>query len=65
MKYPKKVKVGFTDETQSRQVNVHIGKKFDYWFVQPNKKPYVTDSGSIPSQMHGVDVAFGESKITP
>lgn len=58
MKYPKKVKMGFTDEPQSRQVNVHMGRKFDYWFVQPNKDPYVIDSGSTPPQMRGVEIDF-------
>lgn len=58
MKYPKKVKVGFTDERQSRQVNVHMGRKFDYWFVQPSDCPYVVGSGLVPSQMHGVKIDF-------
>lgn len=39
-----------------------MGRKFDYWFVQPNKNPYVTDSGSVPSQMRGVDVTFRDPK---
>lgn len=58
MGYPKKVKTGFTNEPQSRQVNVHMGRKFDYWFVQPNEKPYKVDSGSIPPQMQDADIIF-------
>lgn len=59
MRYPKKTKTGFTEEDRnSRQVNVHMGRKFDYWFVQPNHFPYVVKSGEIPSEMKGVTVKF-------
>lgn len=59
MRYPKKTKTGFTEEDRnSRQVNVHMGRKYDYWFVQPNHFPYVAKSGEIPSEMKGVTVKF-------
>ena len=59
MRYPKKRKTGFTEEgSNSRQVNVHLGRKFDYWFVQPNDFPYVVKSGEVPIEMTGITINF-------
>lgn len=63
MRYPKRSKTGFTEESNSRQVNVHMGRKFDYWFVEPNERPYVVASGSVPPEMLGIEIEFSEISI--
>jgi len=53
-KYPKHF---FTEELQfgdcdCRQLNVHKGRKFTYWFLEPNEKPFKTPNGIIPEELN-------------
>jgi hypothetical protein len=58
MKYPKKSKTIFVqfDECDCRQVNVHRGRKFLYWFIEPYKKPFKTNIGEIPFLLCGKNI---------
>lgn len=51
MKYPKKVKTIFVQfaKYDCRQINVHKGSKFLYWFIQPYEKPYTSLIGNLPN----------------
>ena len=49
MVYPKTIVNGYFNKSdECIQVNLHIGKKKWYWFVEPVEKPYVTDAFEVP-----------------
>ena len=58
MKYPKDNKSMFLQfsEFDCRQVNVHIGRLYNYWFIEPNDKPINSKKGVIPFELKGYDL---------
>lgn len=36
------------DEFDSKQVNVSIGRKYKYWWIEPNNKPIKTMMNEVP-----------------
>jgi hypothetical protein len=59
-RFPKKIENYFADfgEYDCRQVNLHIGRKNKYWFVEPNEKPIITDLTSIPEILKDKKIEF-------
>lgn len=67
MSYPKKHKTIFIqlEEFDCRQVNIHLGTKYNYWFISPNKLPFKLKKGDIPDILKGHDLGLkdGMGKI--
>jgi hypothetical protein len=63
MKYPKNIISEFVEysEYDCRQVNLHIGRIYNYWFIEPNKHPYKLLKGELPRELIGKDI--GKLKI--
>lgn len=55
MKYPKKHITEFIQfsEFDCRQVNLHQGKKCNYWFIEPNTFVIKLPIGEIPTELNG------------
>ncbi len=55
MSYPKKSVSEFIQfgEYDCRQVNLHIGRIYNYWFIQPNEKPIKLKKGELPTELKG------------
>ncbi len=51
MKYPKKKETFFHDagEFDCVQINVHYGRKWNYWFIEPAEKPLKLAKNELPS----------------
>jgi hypothetical protein len=62
MSYPKKRITEFVefDEYDCRQVNLHLGRKWNYWFIEPNEKPIKLLKGELPEDLKNKDL--GELK---
>ncbi len=43
-------------EFDYRQVNLHRGKKYCYWFIQPATKPVKLLIGEVPDELKGKDL---------
>lgn len=58
MKYPKNKKTIFIQfsDCDCRQINVHKGAKYVYWFIQPFEKPFKTEIGDIPIMLCGENI---------
>ncbi len=54
-KYPRRVMSDFIQlaEYNCIQVNVHFGKKYAYWFIEPNEKPVKLLLGEYPQELQG------------
>lgn len=50
MKYPKKSETEFIQfsENDCRQINVHKGTKYNYWFIEPSIKAIKLKIGILP-----------------
>jgi hypothetical protein len=50
MKYPKKRISQFIQlhENDCRQINIHIGRKYNYWFIEPNEQPIKLSPDQLP-----------------
>lgn len=33
---------------ESKQINLHVGNKYNYWFIQPSEKPLKLESSTFP-----------------
>lgn len=51
MKYPKNSKTVFLQlsDNDCRQINMHIGRKWTYWFIEPSEHPIKLLNGEYPS----------------
>ena len=58
MKYPKDNRNMFLqfDEFDCRQVTVHVGRLYNYWFIEPNDKPIKAKKGVIPFELRGYNL---------
>ena len=62
MKMPKKHISKFIqfDEFDCRQVNLSIGRKYNYWFIEPNLKPFKLLKNVIPAMLLRFENEFKE-----
>jgi len=62
MKIPKKHISKFIqfDEFDCRQVNVSIGTKYNYWFIEPMEKPLRCLKNDLPIMLHLFENEFKE-----
>ncbi len=58
MRYPKNKVTAFIrfSENEIRQVNIHKGTVYNYWFIQPHKKPFKMQKGQVPDFLKGRDL---------
>mgnify|MGYP000609100127 FL=1 len=54
MKYPKIKETYFTKCSNSLQINVNIGRKYKYWWIEPNNFPIKTLLTEIPNVLNGI-----------
>lgn len=62
MKYPKNKMIVFIRLSDSNcpQVNLHKGRIWNYWFIEPSEKPIKLSKGQVPELLKNVDlVDFG------
>ena len=43
-------------EFDCRQVNVKIGRLYNYWFIEPNDKPIKAKKDVVPFELRGFDL---------
>lgn len=53
MKYPKKHTTIFIQvaEYDCKQVNIHFGRKYSYWFIEPNEFAIKLLKNEIPKEL--------------
>lgn len=59
MKYPKEKATAFYKITKCDwgQVNIHKGRVYNYWFIQPHEKPIKLKKGEIPFVLKEQDLS--------
>ena len=58
MSYPKNKITAFVrfSENENRQVNLHKGVVYNYWFIEPYEKPFKMNKGQVPFLLKGRDL---------
>lgn len=58
MKYPKDKRNMFLQfsEFDCRQINIAVGRLYNYWWIEPDNKPIKSRKGVIPFELKGHDL---------
>ncbi len=58
MKFPKEIATTFVDiDGECIQINLHKGRVYNYWFIEPSSRPIKEKKGIFPKILKNLDLS--------